>query len=173
MSTSYGIVTRHGGKIDVSSEVGKGTTFTLQFPIATETIQDKVLPVPGRIVTTKNLRILVIDDEKDICNILSTLFSRDGHDVKAVTSGKEGIDLIRSEEYDFVLSDLVMPGLSGHDVIQALDELDKRPKVGLITGWKEEIENKDKEELNVDFIIRKPFDLSELTKNINDVIGTE
>jgi CheY-like chemotaxis protein len=173
MSEVYGIVTGHGGKIDISSEVGKGTTFTLKFSIATETIQEKVLPEPGRKITTKKLRILVIDDEKDICNILNMLFSRDGHDVKAVTSGEEAIKLIKREEYDLVLSDLVMPGLSWHDVIQALDELDKRPKVGLITGWKEEIENKNKnknkEELNVDFIIRKPFDLPELSKQINDL----
>ena len=54
-----------------------------------------------------------------------------------------------------------------------LTELDKRPNVGMITGWKEEIVGKDKEELNVDFIIRKPFDLSELTKNINDVFGAD
>ena len=169
MSEVYGIVTGHGGKIDVSSELGKGTTFTLKFPIATETIQEKILPEPDRKITTKKLRILVIDDEKDICNILSILFSRDGHDVKAVASGKEGIDLIKSEEFDLVLSDLVMSGLSGHDVIKALNKLDKRPKVGLITGWKEEIENKNKEELNVNFIIRKPFDLSDLTKQINDL----
>ncbi|MGR3303468.1 MAG: PAS domain S-box protein, partial [Candidatus Scalindua sp.] len=169
LSEVYGIVTGHSGKVDVSSEVGKGTIFTLKFPIATETIQEKVLPEPGRKITTRKLRILVTDDEKDICNILNTLFSREGHDVKAVTSGKEAIDLIKSEEFDLVLSDLVMPGSSGHDVIQALDELDKRPKVGLITGWKEEIGKKDKEKLNVDFIIKKPFDLVELTKHINDL----
>ncbi len=137
MSEVYGIVTGHSGEIDVSSEVGKGTIFTLKFPIATETIQEKVLPEPGRKATAKKLRILVVDDEKDICNILNTLFSRDGHDVKTVTSGKEGISMIKSEVYDLVVSDLVMSGLAGHDVVQALDELGKRPKVGLITGSKE------------------------------------
>ena len=165
-------MTGHSGKIDVSSEVGKGTTFTLQFRIATETVQEKVLPVPGQKITTKKLRILVIDDEDDICNILNMLFSREGHDVKAVTSGKEAIDLIKSEEFDLVLTDLVMPGSSGYDVVKAIDGLDKRPKVGLITGWKEEVEGKDKEELNVDFIIRKPFDIPELSKQINDLFET-
>jgi signal transduction histidine kinase len=170
MSISYSVIKRHDGKIEVESEEGKGTAFNLSIPICKEAVQKIVSTEPGQEITTRKLRILVVDDENNLCVLLDGFLSSAGHDVKAITSGKEAIELIKSEEYDLVLSDLVMPGLSGYDVIQALDKLDKRPKVGLITGWKEEIENKDKEGLNVDFILRKPFDLTVLTKHINDVI---
>lgn len=170
MSISYSIIKRHDGKIEVESEEGKGTAFNLSIPICKEAVQEIVSTEPDQEIATRKLSILVVDDESNLCVLLDGFLSRAGHDVKSITSGKEAIELIKSEEFDLVLSDLVMPGLSGYDVIQALDKLDKRPKVGLITGWKEEIENKDKEGLNVDFILRKPFDLTVLTKHINDVI---
>ena len=62
---------------------------------------------------------------------------------------------------------------SGRGVIKNLDTLDKRPKIGLITGWSEKIQPSYKEDLKVDFIIKKPFSFSELSKEINDVFFTK
>lgn len=171
MSVAYGIITGHGGKISVESEEGKGTTFTLTFPVAGETAQQTILPQPSREIAHK-LRILVVDDEKPICNLLEIFFSGDGHDVKSVTSGSEAIELLKNEEYDLVLTDLVMPDLSGLDVINAVDELEKRPCLGLITGWSGKIDTKEREELKADFILKKPFDFAKLKNHINDVIDT-
>lgn len=172
MSVAYGIITGHGGKIGVESEEGKGTTFTLRFPVTNDTSQQTVSPEPSQGIKTKMLRILVIDDEEDICNILGNFFSRDGHDVKVVNSGAEALKILKTENFDLVLTDLVMPDLSGYDVIKALDGLDKRPKVGLITGWGDKIETKEGEELKVEFIIKKPFNFSELSRYINDIFST-
>ncbi len=61
--------------------------------------------------------------------------------------------------------------MSGHDIVKVIDELDKKPRVGLITGWDEKIETKSREELKVDFIIRKPFDFSKLTSHINEALS--
>jgi CheY-like chemotaxis protein len=171
MSVAYGIITGHGGKIGVESEEGKGTTFTLTFPVAGETTQQTILPKPSLEIAHK-LRILVVDDEKSICNLLEVFFSEGGHDVKSATSGSEAIKLLKNEEYDLVLTDLIMPDLSGLDVINAVDELEKRPCLGLITGWSGEVETKGKEELKADFILKKPFDFATLTNHINDVIDT-
>ncbi len=64
-----------------------------------------------------------------------------------------------------------MPDISGHDIVKVIDELDKKPKVGMITGWDEKIETKSEEVLKVDFIIRKPFDFSKLASHINEILG--
>jgi CheY-like chemotaxis protein len=173
MSVAYGIITGHGGKIEVESEAGKGATFTLSIPITRETPQQTVSPEPPRKIKADKLRILVVDDEEEICSMLNEYFSKDGHDVTSVTSGTEAIKLLKTEEYDLVLCDLALPDISGHDVVKIIDELDKGPKVGLITGWDEKIEIKSREELKVDFIIRKPFDFSELSRHINDAISAE
>jgi len=171
MSVAYGIVTGHGGKIDVESKKGKGTTFTVSFPVAGEIARQTVLSEPSQKIAHK-LRILVVDDEKAICNLLETFFSRDGHDVKSVSSGSEAIKLLKNEKYDVVLTDLIMPDLSGLDVINTVDGLEKRPCLGLITGWSDNVDNKEKEELKVDFVLKKPFDFTELTNRINNVIIT-
>lgn len=52
-----------------------------------------------------------------------------------------------------------------------MSRIEKRPKIGVMTGWSEKIETEDKDELNVDFIIRKPFEFSELTEHINIALG--
>ena len=168
MSTAYGIVTAHGGNIEVESEVGKGTTFTLQFPIAAKANSPKESPEPKQKTESNSLCILVVDDEEDICNILDKFLSKRGHLVRTVDNGRGAIILSRATDFDLVLCDIAMPNIYGYDVIRALNELEKRPKIGIITGWGEKLKSIDDEDMKVDFIIKKPFDLSELTKNINE-----
>ena len=66
-----------------------------------------------------------------------------------------------------MLCDMAMPDVFGYDVIKALNNLEKRPKIGIITGWGEKLKPIDDEGLKVDFIIKKPFDLSELARHIS------
>jgi len=81
MSMTYGIMTRHGGKIEVESGIGKGSTFTLQFP-ATVRAVSPIAAQPEQETNEKDLRILVVDDEVAMCDILDKVFSGDGHKVK-------------------------------------------------------------------------------------------
>ena len=115
-------------------------------------------------------KILVIDDEIDICIILDKLFSKRGYDVMSAYSGTEAIALLKEEEFDLVLSDYVMPKVSGYDVAMFLNTLEKRPKIGIITGWGELINTNEREEMKVNFVITKPFDFSELTKQVDDTL---
>ena len=64
-----------------------------------------------------------------------------------------------------------MPNVTGRDVIKELDTLDKRPKVGLITGWRLEMEDVKKEDLKVDFVVKKPFKFSELRRDIRNIFS--
>jgi PAS domain S-box-containing protein len=168
MSVTYGIMKRHGGNIEVESEVGKGAAFTLHIPIRKEVVQRVVPSESVRKTETKKLRVLVVDDEQEICVILETFLTGKGHTVKAVTSGVEAIELSRREDFDFVLCDLAMPEVTGYDVIKAVNELDKIPKIGISTGWGDKLKSIDEEDLKVDFLIKKPFSLSELERKISD-----
>ncbi|MCP4252545.1 MAG: CBS domain-containing protein, partial [Candidatus Scalindua sp.] len=173
MSLVYGIVTRYGGKIDVNSEIGNGTTFTLQFPIANKKTSSKEISEPKQEAGKKNLRILVVDDEEDIRNILNKFLSRKGHNVKVVDNGAYAIKMLEGEEFDLVLCDLAMPNVSGYDVVRVLNKLKKRPKIGIITGWAREPDTITDTELNVDFYLNKPFKLLEITTHINDVFAMD
>jgi CheY-like chemotaxis protein len=168
---AYGIITRHGGRIEVKSEIGKGSTFTLQFPATVKAISPIATPQPNQEINENNLRVLVVDDEENICFILDEFLSECGHKVKTVDNGADAINLIKFEDFDLVLCDLAMPDVSGYDVVEVLNSLEKSPKIGIITGWNEEFKPVEGQEFKVDFVVRKPFDLSELVKHINDVIG--
>ncbi len=171
MSMVYGIVNRHGGRIEVESKIGKGSTFTIQFPATNKNTSQIEAPDTEQKTNVKGLRILVVDDEVAICNILDKFLSRSGHNVKVVDNGADAISIIKTEDFDLVLCDLSMPDVYGFEVIITINKLDKRPKLGIITGW-EEVINKEKN-IKFDFVFKKPFELSMLTQYINAEFGVK
>ena len=169
MSTAYGIIAKHDGNIEVESWVGKGSTFNLQLPIDVKTVGAEESSEPEQEIKSKSIHILVVDDTEEICNILNKFLSNCGHIVKTVKDGAEAIRLAKIDDYDLVLCDLAMPRVYGYDVIQSLNKLKKRPKIGIITGWNEKFNPMKGEEFKVDFVLQKPFGFSELTRLINDL----
>jgi PAS domain S-box-containing protein len=171
MSIAYSIITRHGGNIDIESEEGKGSTFTIRLPMSEETIRPKAAFESEQEIKAEDLHILIVDDEQKICDLLSEYFLEDGHNVKSVNSGAMAINLLETENFDLVLSDLVMPEVTGYDIIKTVGTLEKKPKVGIITGWENPYSTEEEEMLKADFIIKKPINFSELTRCINNVLS--
>ncbi len=114
-------------------------------------------------------KILVIDNEIEICSILEKFLSKKGYNVRSAYGGTEAITLLKNEKFGLVLSDYFMAEVSGYDVAMFLDTLEKRPKLGMITGSSELISTKEIEEMKVSFVVKKPFDLSEILNHINDL----
>ncbi len=168
MSLSHGIIIRHGGNIEVESEEGNGTTFTLQFPIADERTSQIETHKAELDLNVRNLRVLVVDDEDVLCFVLDQFFSKYGNNVKTANNGADAIDMAKIEDFDLVLCDLVMPDISGYEVIAALNKLEKRPKVGILTGWGDDIKPMN-EDVYFDFILKKPFCFAGLKEQINDL----
>ncbi len=167
LSVSYGVVERHGGRIEVESDEGKGTTFSLSIPIQKDVVRKTEPPEPVSKSIARKLNILVVDDNEDMRSILSDLLTRSGHTVKTLNNGAEALKLADKEEFDLVLCDLVMPDVHGYDVIMAINKLGKIPRIGIISGWDDNIKAIDDEGFKVDFILKKPFKHAELTQRIN------
>ena len=124
LSICHGIVAALGGQVTCHSEPGSGTTFRVALP----TIEPLDSPIPVRksdapaAGSGRRARVLVVDDEVPIANTLRELLSLE-HDVVAVTSGREALDVVhRSADFDVILCDLMMPGMSGIDLYQKLRE---------------------------------------------------
>ncbi|MCP4411498.1 MAG: PAS domain S-box protein, partial [Gammaproteobacteria bacterium] len=103
LSMVYGIVTRHGGKVVVTSETGGGTTFIMQFPATNKKRNLRVVPDTKQVAGIKSLRVLVVDDEGEIRDIINQFLSIDGHIVKTVDNGADAILMAKREDFDLVL----------------------------------------------------------------------
>jgi len=173
MSVSYGIVGKHGGSIDVISQVGKGTVFTIELPIATETIFPETPVEPVIDIEAAKYHILVVDDVKEISDLLYVFLTRQGYNVDSVQSGDEAIKKLEKECYDLVICDLGMPQVSGWDVIKVADSLENKPKIGLITGWADMLDSLNKDDMGVDFIVSKPIKYKHLSTIIKETLLNE
>ncbi len=171
MSIAHSIISRHNGSIEVYSEIGRGCTFTIQLPIVTKLDSTSEISEPKQVSRSDGLHILVVDDDEPICDILEKFLSREGHMVRTVDNGAQAISLAGANNYDLVLCDMVMPDVYGYDVIKALNELERIPKVGVITGWGEQLKPMEDESIKVDFVLKKPFNFSEMSKLINNVFN--
>ncbi|RMF86864.1 MAG: response regulator [Nitrospinota bacterium] len=160
LSTVYGIIKQHQGEISVESKEGKGTTFWLRFPI------DKSVSSPPPSATATNpsttARILVVDDEAMICDIVEEALSSYGHRVRKAYSGYEGINCFQEEPFDLVLTDLSMSEINGYAVTRRIKALNPAVPVVLMTGWGESIDQTEARAQGIDYILSKPFNVSDL-----------
>jgi two-component system cell cycle sensor histidine kinase/response regulator CckA len=140
----HGIVLQSGGSIEVASAVGAGTTVTLRLPLAS-TDADEPRPGDLPIAMTRG-RILVVEDDPDVSGIVMTTLARAGHHVRLATSGDEAWRLLvpalgsamPGMTVDLVLSDVVMPGLSGWELASLLRSARPALPVVLMSGYADE-----------------------------------
>jgi len=168
LSMSYGIIRRFNGEVKVESKVRSGTAFTIILPIAVEA-KEAVTP-HAMIKPVRPARILVIDDEETVREVLGKMLSQVNHRVTVAQNGDEGIRLFQAKEFDIVLTDLGMPGMSGWEVCQKIKKMNPYTPVGMITGWGMEVSQGKMEECGLDFIIAKPFDFNQIIRVVSEKI---
>jgi PAS domain S-box-containing protein len=165
MSVSYGIIQRHRGTIEVDSSEGQGTTFTIKIPVSVTAEEKELKPISGKI---KKARILVVEDEDEVRNLLSAILKKGGHEVEPATSGDQGIEIFEKNEFDLVFTDLGMPGISGWQVAEKVKEINCRVPVVLITGWDIKQEESVIKDSYVDLIIHKPFEMDKVLNVVQE-----
>jgi CheY-like chemotaxis protein len=166
LSVAYGIISRHEGKITVASAEGEGTTFTIRLPICGGLVERREAVVEEQ-GTADCARILLIDDDRTVRDVLSAILVQAGHQVVSVESGGEGIEAFDSGEFDLVFTDLGMPEMSGWDVAAEIKRRNPVIPVVMITGWGRQLDEAEAREKGVNLLLCKPF---ELTKVQNTVI---
>ena len=168
LSVTYGIVTRHGGSIDVESSRGRGATFYIRLPAASG-VEERARP-ERKPPIIKRATILVVDDDPEVSEVLGLMLQQLGHRVTGVTSGKEALGALKKGDYELVITDLGMTEMSGHEVARAVKEIKPETPVMLITGWWVQL---DPEELpGIDGVIAKPFSKDALSAQIAELLPT-
>lgn len=166
LASVRGIVTAHAGSIDVKSEVGAGTTFTVKLPLATAR-EAAHTEDPGT-ETENSLRMLIVDDMEAVVRLLESGLTKCGHRVLAAMSGKEAVEIFKEVEVDVVICDLGMPEMNGWETAASIRRIcmrSGRPRVPFImlTGWGEQARaHPVGDDVGVDMIMSKPVELPEL-----------
>jgi len=169
LSVSYGIVKRHGGEILVESELGKGTAFILHLPIGYEQEKAEEKAIKP-IKEARPARILVIDDEEAVRDLLSQMLQAKGHEVVQAANGEEGIGRFKEEEFDLVFTDLGMPKISGWEVSKTIKGINPKVPIAMITGWGMELNKEKMGESGIDLIVSKPFDFDQVIHLVSEAM---
>jgi len=156
----YGMAQRHGAVIEIDSELGKGTTIRLRFPVTLPPAPDSPR-VLGRELPLPPLRILVVDDDPMLLQSLRDILEGDGHVVAVAPGGREGIDMFcaessGSEPFAVVITDLGMPYVDGRKVAGAVKTASPSTPVILLTGWGRRLTAEGDIPLHVDCVLAKP-----------------
>jgi PAS domain S-box-containing protein len=173
LSVVYGVVQNHGGYIDLESEPGRGTSFTLFFPRAAMTAP-AAGPARRRRLPRGRENILIIDDEKNVCEIARDMLTGLGYTVYIEHDGRSGVGFYRTRlaNVDLVLLDMNMPVMGGRDTFDALRSINPHVKIVIITGYGREGLDPSNFATPVNAFIQKPFQIELLATTIRSVLDT-
>ncbi len=118
---------------------------------------------------TGKARVLVVDDEPEICELLKQFLSDNGYEVRTALSGEESIGIVKSYSPHFILLDIMMPGLNGIETLSKIREVDKVAVVVMVTALHDITMARDAIEIGASDYITKPIDLKYLLDYISRV----
>jgi two-component system NtrC family sensor kinase len=177
LSLCYGIIQEHGGTIRVSSKLAEGATFVVELPAGKELYleeADIVTPEPMAQLQVKGTgkRILVVDDEEALRDLISEVLTADDYDVDTACDGDSALRKTKSAHYDLIVSDWKMPGLNGYEFYEQLratnpDAADRFIFLtGDVLGAQKLLNNSG------NICLAKPFLVDDLRATVNKACGT-
>jgi signal transduction histidine kinase/ActR/RegA family two-component response regulator len=182
LSVSNSIIERHLGRFDVSSVVDTGTTVKVCLPTCDPSVLDKDIidprerwsptPVPpAKNPNAKsNARILVIDDDDNVLDVLAEILRTGNHTVVPAKHGSQGLQIFQESEFDLVFTDLGMPDMNGWEVASKIKSIKPDIPIGLITGWGASLDEGRMKESGVDLIVSKPFRYHEVLDLVTEAM---
>ena len=162
LSIVYGLISNVGGEIEVTSQKGLGTTFYIYLPSTTEVSKPSIETTKKEEKPSKALKILVVDDELQIVELLKIMLENLGNKVLTCTEPEEALSILEKDKFDLILTDLGMPKISGWDLAAFVKEKNIPTKVVLMTGWGHTYKDEDLNKKGIDALLSKPFKLKDL-----------
>jgi PAS domain S-box-containing protein len=170
LASAYGIIKNHGGIINVYSEVGRGTTFTIYLPASTRAIfEEKIIPAEAKKSTES---VLIVDDQDMILAVARDMLKALGYKVFTAQGGKEALAIYNENKksIDVVILDMIMPSMSGGETFDKLRAINPNVRVILSSGYSINGQATEIMERGCNGFIQKPFNIKELSQKIREVL---
>jgi PAS domain S-box-containing protein len=170
LAVVHGIVKSHSGAIAVDSSLGKGTKFSILFPLATE--KPVVEAQANKDIPRGNETILFVDDEISIVKMVKRMFERLGYKVETATTPQDALELFRSnpDHFNLVITDMTMPQMTGVKLSQKLMDIRKDIPIIVCTGYSKLVDEEKAKELGLAAYVMKPIDMQETAQTIRKVL---
>jgi PAS domain S-box-containing protein len=167
----HGILKQHGGHIQCHSVLGNGTTFKLYFPalLTDEVLEEtRVVEMPQGGTET----ILLVDDEKVICDLGSRILMKAGYNVITASNGREALEVYQTtgQEIDLIILDLVMPEMGGRKCLESLLNLNPFVKVIIASGYYADAVSREALVSAAKGFVNKPFDIKQVLEVVREVL---
>lgn len=163
MVVVWGTVKDHNGYIDVNSNVGKGTTFTLYFPATRQEKSKNEKPLDIEKYMGNGESILIVDDVSGQREIASTMLTRLGYTVSVVSSGEEALEYLKKYSADLIVLDMIMePGMDGLNTYRNIIKLHPGQKAIIASGFSETEQVKKAQKLGAGQYVKKPYTLQNI-----------
>jgi CheY-like chemotaxis protein len=163
MAVVWGTVKDHKGYIAVKSIEGKGTTFTLYFPVTREELTRDTSPLSIECYRGRGETILIVDDVNEQREIASNILNKLGYSVTTVSSGEEAVAHVKNNSVDLLVLDMIMdPGIDGLETYQKILEIHPGQKAVIASGFSETDRVKKVKKLGAGEYIKKPYTLEKI-----------
>ena len=158
LAVVWGTVKDHNGYINVQSEEGKGTTFTLYFPVTREEKSNEQISMPVSEYLGHGESILVVDDVQGQRELAARMLEKLNYGVATVSSGEEAVEYLKTHKVDLVVLDMIMdPGMDGLDTYRAILKIHPGQKAIIVSGFSESDRVRKAQALGAGTYVRKPY----------------
>jgi CheY-like chemotaxis protein len=170
LSSAYGIIKNHGGFINVHSEKGKGTSFTVYLPASKKSagIENDICEP----VFKGSGTVLLVDDEQMILDVGGQMLEKLGYQILTAQNGKEALNLLARHQDHIVLVilDMIMPVMNGSETFDKLKSMHPNIKVILSSGYTVDGQAADIMKRGCNGFIQKPFNLKQLSRKMGEIL---
>ncbi|MCU0599804.1 MAG: cache domain-containing protein, partial [Desulfobacterales bacterium] len=172
MTVVWGTVKDHKGYIDVQSAEGKGSVFTLYFPITRQEKAQEQLNLSVDTYMSRGETVLVVDDVRDQRELVSAMLNILGYSVTAVASGEAAAEYLQKNSVDVIILDMIMdPGMDGLDTYKQILKFRPGQKAIIASGYSETIRVQEVQRLGAGKYIRKPYTLEKIGLAIKEELS--
>jgi signal transduction histidine kinase len=175
LATCYGIVKQHAGHIACVSEIGKGTTFDVYLPCVDEAPDDLRMRAEPLDLPHGHERVLLVEDEPAVRALIARVLREQGYTIVEVPNGEEALRYVqshRSERFDLLLTDVVMPRLGGEKLAEDLKAIDPGLKILFMSGYTDSVlVNQGRLQAEAS-VLKKPFEQAVLAQRVREALDT-